>query len=274
MPVVSSDLRRKKHLKRFQKAQGEAPACLGHYRAGDPECDGVPACQWRSGCRAFRDWCGQVGSDPEAVKTTTPRTAVLSLVFDLLQAGQVAFHVGGDRSVRAWGMFLEAFQDALPASIVIAPNFDAAVLGDLYIAMWGAKDQAVPTCFLIHQRSGNSAPKYDRTLVRYFPGPAKRIRPRIELRGEVHLVLAKWPQIELAAERWTYVSRCGKARTGALRCVAVGVKPERIHDFGRLAAAMLLSGSMKKLHTRFPRRRVRVEGVRDDAEGGDLPEAP
>lgn len=264
MPV-SADLRRRKHLQRFRKAQGDAPACLGHYAAGDPECDGVPVCTWRGGCRSLRDWAAQVGADVEAVKANTPSRAVVSLVFDLLQAHQPSFSAGRDRNVRAWALFLEAFQDTLPATIVVAPTRDAAVDGDLYVHPW--YDAGKVAAWQIKQRTLAKDPRKDPILVRYWAGRHGRVLPRIELRAEVEAVLGKWPAIAMAAQRWAHVGKAGLRNTGKMRCSAINVRPERIPDFGRLAAGLLLHNMVKDMG-RWPRGRVTITAApgEDDAD--------
>lgn len=261
MPV-NPDLRRRKHLQRFRKAQGDAPACLGHYSAGDVECDGSPVCMWRGGCRALRDWAGTVGADVEALKSNTPSRSVIGLVFDLLQANQPSFSAGRDRNVRAFALFLDAFQEAVPATIVVAPNRDAAVDGDLYVHTW-MHDGKIAT-WLVRQRTNVKDARKDPTLVRYWPGKHGRVLPRIELRSDLDAVLKKWPQIALAAERWSHVGKNGAINTGKLRACAINVKPERIPDFGRLAAGLLLSGMVTDMG-RWARGRVTITKGGDDA---------
>lgn len=263
---VDPNARRRKHLNRFRKAQGDAPECLGHYAAGDVECDGDPVCSWRGGCRGLRDWAAAIGVDPDAVKAHTPRRAVVSLVFDLLQAGLPSFSRGHDRNARAWTMYLEAFSDALPATIVVAPHRDAALDGDLYIHEWANVDRA--RAWMIRQRAAGKAPSRDPTLARYWPGSHGRVLPRIELRAQVDQVLARWPQIKPAAARWSHVSRGGLLNTGKMQCSAINVSPERIPDFGRLTAALLMCGVVDDMG-RWPRKRIPIAFAQGDTDGPD-----
>jgi len=252
--------RRKKALGRFSRTVGEAPACVGHYAAGDVECDGMPPCLWRGPCRAIRDWAATVQVDVAVFLDHTPTSTVLNLAFDLIRISGWSFSKGRDRNARAFGLFLEAFQEALPATVTIAPNLEAAVDGDFYVAEWKYK-KVMTDCWMLRYRRIDQS--RDPVLFRYYPGRMGRVTPSIELHAPLDLVLRKWPQITPACVRW---SPCRRDRRGwqsaAGWACAHNVRADRIPDFGRLAAALLLQGVVTNMGG-YPRKLIRIKAAED-----------
>ena len=163
------------------------PACAGHYKPSDPECDGDPVCAWRSGCRVYRDYCAARGVDPEVEKEITPKSALVTTIFALLHKQTPE---GGGKTIRrvarGWDRFCEAFSDALPADLTLHLNRDVAFVGELYRSTWAGRREGQVRAGLIRVKTSGAQ---DFPIVRYWTVRQTRVEPDVEIRADLPSVL-------------------------------------------------------------------------------------
>lgn len=241
----------RKRAEKFVRSAGELPLCLGRYLNGDPECDGVPPCAWRSGCRVYKKRCDAAGIDPSLERKYTPDSGIVAIVMTLLETVQMK-PVLGVRHYAAWERFFAAFSAALPRRFhPISPSLDLSAPGELYVRRKILERKQADSTWTIARRSvdGKSA-AWDRRVCVYTPSTLSYVEPSIRLHIQLKKLLELGTDIVPLARRWTSVRTKETTiltRANSTWCQAGRVYPERIGDMGRLAARLLESGMIDQI---------------------------
>jgi len=233
---------------------------VGHYEAGNLECDGSPSCAWRAPCRAYRDHCAIRGINPEVEKAATPPDALNALIFAVLrQAPPEGGYARAHNSTRGWRRFLDAYVDALPEGVVVQASRDVALVGELYVVTWAGRREGRIRAGGIRVRTtmkGNEIP-----IVRYWPTRYDRMTPEIEIRADLARLLEVFPAARGIPWRWSEKHANGEAKR-PLGSLASKVPSERIEDIARLAARALGAGLIRDCRVRGSGVEVKGKGER------------
>lgn len=233
-----------RRVRKLVKERGGLPGCLGRYEAGNPECDGSPACQWRMGCRVYLDYLRALDTSVELHRKLTPPSVLETLVFHLLH-NYVPSEGSPDlqRAARGWTRFLEAFTDTVPLGIPVHADGGLALPGEIYTGQWAGKSGGLPRAYFIRVRGfGTSAS--DIPLVRYHPRFGRMVEPSIEIRADLRELIEAYPLARELAERWRIKSPGGGGMSD-LGAVAIRVRTELIEDVARLTTMALTEGHLR-----------------------------
>lgn len=226
---------------------GPIPSCLGSYVIGDSQCDGVP-CRWRAGCSVWTARCEHLGVDPEKEKALLGGDTSLLVPQIRALLHLVPRQYADHRLHRlAWQRFLDSFAGRLPVDRVLAPTFDLASIGDLFVT-WRSKGREggkagispIPMYWIVALRvgatKGSSLP-----LLRFWPRPWKVVEPSVQLRIDTSLLLSRWPEAEHCCRRMRADAHLTRRRgpDASMRTILIRVFPDRIEDVGALAGELV-----------------------------------
>ena len=235
---------------RWLESLGPVPSCLGSYVPADEQCDGVP-CRWRHACDAWTRRCAVLGVDPEQEKRLLGGDVVplLPLIRALLTKVPREYE---DRRLHriAWRRFLDAMTGELPPERILALSWDLAAPGDLFLSARsmgrerrivrdGVPVAAMPRFWAISIKTGPEWEAQSLPLVRFHPKPWTVVEPSVQLRTDLHALLARWPEAERTCRRLRGDAHRQRFQRIDMPTLLVRVLPDRIEDVGRLAGVLV-----------------------------------
>ena len=243
------------------RALGRLPSCIGHYEAGNVECDVAP-CTWRDGCSLWQRQCvetaKEVGAAPfdliRALSAATPHHVLVYQIRDLIRSPPGGIADAASRYEAGWESFKHGLVDG---GLTVLQHATRAVadLGELYWhvsvrikVIRNAETQKVyrkkvVTAYLL--RVKGSRPSSDTVLVRFrCRENTKAVKPIIEIRAPLRPILRAFPGATELCERWRGVGNAQGLRVKRLGATAVNARAERLADLGRLVARVVADGLM------------------------------